>query len=99
MTRDLERIYRDYIDTLNERRFEQLDQFVHDHLVYNDAAITREQYVAMLVDDVRAIPDLHYEIDLLRCQRRPRLRQALVRLQPSGELPRNRGGWSTDGIC
>jgi predicted ester cyclase len=65
MTRDLERIYRDYIDTLNERRFEHLDQFVHDQLVYNDAAITREQYVAMLVDDVRAIPDLHYGIDLL----------------------------------
>ena len=65
MTRDLERIYRDYIDTLNERRFEHLDQFVHDQLVYNDAAIAREQYVAMLVDDVRAIPDLHYGIDLL----------------------------------
>lgn len=65
MTRALELVYRDYIDALNDRRFEDLGQFVHDHLVYNDAAITREQYVAMLVDDVRAIPDLHYVIDLL----------------------------------
>lgn len=65
MTRELERVYRDYIHTLNERRFEDLNQFVHAQLVYNDAAITREQYVAMLVDDVRAIPDLRYGIDLL----------------------------------
>lgn len=65
MTRDLEGIYRDYIETLNERRFEDLDQFVHDQLVYNDVVITREQYVAKLVDDVRAIPDLHYGIDVL----------------------------------
>jgi predicted ester cyclase len=65
MTRELELVYRDYIDALNERRFEYLSQFVHPQLVYNDAAITREQYVAMLVDDVRAIPDLLYVIDLL----------------------------------
>ena len=65
MTRELELVYRDYIDALNERRFEDLSQFVHPQLVYNDAAITREQYVAMLVDDVRAIPDLHYVNDLL----------------------------------
>jgi predicted ester cyclase len=65
MTRDLEGIYRAYIDTLNDRRFENLDQFVHEQLVYNDDAITREQYVAMLVDDVRAVPDLQYGIDLL----------------------------------
>lgn len=65
MTREPERFYRDYIDALNERRFDDLDRFVHDRLVYNDAAITREQYAALLVDDVRAIPDLHYVIDLL----------------------------------
>ncbi len=65
MTQELERVYRGYIDTLNERHFEDLDQFVHPQLVYKDAAITRDQYVAMLVDDARAIPDLHYGIDLL----------------------------------
>ena len=65
MGQQLERIYHDYIDALNDRRFEDLQQFVHDRLVYNGHSITREQYAAMLAADVRAIPDLHYDIDLL----------------------------------
>ena len=65
MGQQLERIYHDYIDALNDRRFEDLQQFVHDRLVYNGDSITREQYAAMLAADVRAIPDLHYDIDLL----------------------------------
>jgi predicted ester cyclase len=65
MGQELERTYRDYIDALNDRRFEDLQEFVHDRLVYNDESITRDQYAAMLAGDVRAIPDLHYDIDLL----------------------------------
>lgn len=65
MRQELERIYRDYIDALNDRRLEDLDEFVHDRLAYNGEAITREQYAAMLAEDARVIPDLHYDIDLL----------------------------------
>jgi len=65
MRQELERIYRDYIETLNDRRLEDLDEFVHDRLVYNGEEITRERYAAMLAEDVRVIPDLHYDIDLL----------------------------------
>jgi len=65
MGQDLERIYRDYIDALNDRRFEDLQVFVHDRLVYNDESIARDEYAATLAGDVRAIPDLHYDIDLL----------------------------------
>ena len=65
MRQELEHIYRDYIEALNERRLDHLDHFVHDRLIYNGEAITREQYAALLADDVRAIPDLHYDIDLL----------------------------------
>jgi predicted ester cyclase len=61
---ELERTYRRYIDALNERRFD-LREFVHDHLIYNGNSITRLQYAAMLEEDVRAVPDLHYDIDLL----------------------------------
>ena len=62
---ELEAIYRSYLATLNERRFEDLGQFVHDQLTYNDTRFAREQYVAMLLADVRAIPDLHYDARLL----------------------------------
>jgi predicted ester cyclase len=33
-----------YIAALNERRFDDLDEFVHDRLTYNDKPITRQQY-------------------------------------------------------
>ena len=62
---DLSTTYRRYLDALNERRFENLDQFVHDQLTYNDASFTREHYASMLEADVAAIPDLHYVIKLL----------------------------------
>jgi predicted ester cyclase len=61
----LEQIYRRYIDALNARRFDDLREFVHDNLTYNDNSITREQYATMLKEDVHAVPDLHYDIDLL----------------------------------
>jgi predicted ester cyclase len=65
MSEQLEQVYRRYIDALNNRRFEDLREFVHDRLVYNGKAMTREEYAAMLVGDVRSIPDLHYDVDLL----------------------------------
>lgn len=65
MSEQLERIYRDYIATLNGRRFDDLHRFVHDRLTYNGEEWTRETYRALLADDVRKIPDLQYEIQLL----------------------------------
>jgi predicted ester cyclase len=61
----LERTYRDYIATLNERRLDDLGQFVHDHLTYNGQQWSLDQYQALLADDVRRVPDLRYEITLL----------------------------------
>jgi predicted ester cyclase len=65
VSRELEEIYRNYIGALNDRRLDDLDQFVHDRLVYNGEEWTRERYAALLADDVRDIPDLHYDIQLL----------------------------------
>jgi predicted ester cyclase len=62
MSGRLESIYRDYIATLNERRFADLDQFVAADLTYNDEPWTLARYQALLADDVERIPDLHYEI-------------------------------------
>ena len=65
MGEQLEDVYRDYIATLNDRRFDDLDRFVHDRLTYNGAEWTRAEYQARLADDVRRIPDLRYDIQLL----------------------------------
>ena len=61
----LEATYRAYIDALNERRFADLDRFVHDRLVYNGEEWTRDRYRALLADDARRIPGLRYDIRLL----------------------------------
>ncbi|GAB3270879.1 ester cyclase [Kineosporia babensis] len=62
MSEALERIYRAYVAALNERRLDDLGQFVHDQLTYNDQAWTLAQYHERLADDLRRIPDLHYDI-------------------------------------
>lgn len=61
----LEDAYRAYIDALNGRRLDELDQFVHDQVVYNDRPISRQQYAQMIGEDVRNIPDLYFTVDLL----------------------------------
>lgn len=63
----LDGIYRAYLDALNGRRFDELDRYVHDELVYNDRPISRAQYTDMIVDDVRRIPDLVFAVDMLVC--------------------------------
>ncbi|MCO1659890.1 ester cyclase [Pseudonocardia humida] len=65
MSGDLEEVYRAYIDALNGRRLDDLDQFVHALVVYNDRTISRQQYAEMIAEDVRRIPDLHFTVDLL----------------------------------
>ena len=62
---DLEQIYRSYIAALNDRRLDDLDRFVHDRLTYNGERWTREQYRTLLAGDIRDIPDLRYDIELL----------------------------------
>jgi len=58
----LEDIYRDYITTLNERRFDDLGQFVHSTMTYNGAPWTLSDYQSLLRSDVVAIPDLRYQV-------------------------------------
>ncbi|GAA4873938.1 ester cyclase [Actinomycetospora straminea] len=62
---DLEPVYRAYLDCLNERAFDRLGDYVHDALAYNGAAFTLDDYRALLVGDVAAIPDLRFVADLL----------------------------------
>lgn len=62
---DLRQHYLDYIATLNERRFQNLPTYVADQLVYNDTPMTGGQYRELLEDDVRRIPDLFFDVQLL----------------------------------
>jgi predicted ester cyclase len=62
---NLESTYLAYLDALNGRRFDELDRYVCDELVYNDKLLTRQEYADMIAADVRAVPDLRYEAHLL----------------------------------
>jgi len=66
MTRnELGEIYRGYIDCLNKQDWAQLGEFVHDEVRYNGAPVGLAGYRSMLERDFQAIPDLHFNIELL----------------------------------
>ncbi|MHB0775988.1 ester cyclase [Halomonas sp. WWR20] len=61
----LSAIYRDYIACLNERDWSNLGAFVDDDVHHNGRRIGLSGYREMLEQDVDAIPDLYFEIQLL----------------------------------
>jgi len=62
---ELSKIYRDYIDCLNKQDWDALGQFVHEEVRYNGTQVGLTGYRSMLEGDFRAIPDLHFNIELL----------------------------------
>ncbi len=68
MTRsDLASLYRNYIACLNRQDWPALGQFVHEDVVHNARPLGLFGYRAMLEQDFRSIPDLHFNIELLVC--------------------------------
>lgn len=68
MTRDeLAALYRDYIACLNRRDWPALGQFVHEEVAHNARPLGLAGYRAMLERDVREIPDLQFDIEMLIC--------------------------------
>ena len=66
MTRtELSDIYRDYIACLNRQDWPQLGQFVADDVHHNERPFGLAGYRAMLEQDFRGIPDLHFDVELL----------------------------------
>lgn len=66
MTRDeLATVYRDYITCLNRRDWAVLGRFVDDGVRHNGRPLRLGGYRAMLEDDVRRIPDLRFDIQML----------------------------------
>ena len=64
----LSKRYRDYIACLNKRDWPTLSQFVHENVHYNGRRVGLSGYREMLEADFRAIPDLHFDIELLISQ-------------------------------
>lgn len=58
-------LYRRYIDCLNHQDWVNLGRFVDEEAHYNGQRIGLAGYQRMLENDFRAIPDLHFGIDML----------------------------------
>ncbi|WP_340118919.1 ester cyclase [Pelagibius sp. 7325] len=90
---ELSNIYRAYIACLNDQDWANLGQFVHEDVQYNGERIGLSGYREMLEADFQAIPDLHFEIQLLVCDP-PRLATRLrFDCTPTGML----FGYHVDG--
>lgn len=62
---DLRTLYLNYIDCLNKREWVSLGQFVAADVSHNGRPIGLSGYREMLQKDVREIPDLRFNIELL----------------------------------
>jgi predicted ester cyclase len=62
---ELRDFYLRYVDLLNAREFERLDEFVHDEVTQNGVPATREDMAAALREHTRAIPDLVWDVQAL----------------------------------
>lgn len=65
LTKDLADFYHGYIDCLNRQDWQRLGDFVADDAIHNDHRLGLAGYRQMLIGDFTAIPDLHFNIDLL----------------------------------
>jgi predicted ester cyclase len=62
---DLADRYRAYLAVLNERRLDDLVEFVRDSLTYNGSPMTRRSYQDLIAADIAAVPDLFYDADII----------------------------------
>lgn len=58
-------VYRGYIACLNARAWPDLGRFVHEEVTHNGDSFGVAGYRRMLERDFAAIPDLHFDIDLM----------------------------------
>jgi predicted ester cyclase len=65
MTTTNEAHYLRYISFLNERRLDDLSEFVQERLIYNGKAMTRIDYQNFIARDIAAAPDLYFDVHLL----------------------------------
>lgn len=78
--------YRRYIDALNGRRLSELEEFVHDELTYNGRPITRHDFERRLLNEIAAVPDLYFNVQLLLATPDLIASRINFRCTPTGEL-------------
>lgn len=54
--------YQGYVDALNARELNRLDEFVNDEITYFNDAATRDQVIAAIGGELEAVPDLTWEL-------------------------------------
>ncbi len=59
---NLRNFYESYVDALNAREFDRMDEFVHESIIMHSEPSTRAALVAQLNSIVDAVPDFHWEI-------------------------------------
>jgi|SRR5690554_1070017 len=62
---EVKAFYRRYIDCLNRRQLDKLNQFVNQKFTYNSRVISLYDYQEMLNQNIIDIPDLYFAIELL----------------------------------
>lgn len=65
LSNDLADAYRAYLDCLNRQDWAKLRAFVSEDVCHNGRQLGVAGYRAMLEQDFRDIPDLHFDIELL----------------------------------
>jgi predicted ester cyclase len=59
------KVYRNYINCLNNQDWKNLKQFVDDEVQYNGRLVGVKGYQDLLENDFRQIPDLYFDIQLI----------------------------------
>jgi len=62
---DLRGFYRRYLEMLNAREFDRLDEFFHERVTMNGVPGSREQILASLREHTGAVPDLTWQLEEL----------------------------------
>ncbi|MFH7572579.1 ester cyclase, partial [Pseudomonas syringae group genomosp. 7] len=75
-----------YIACLNERRWQVLGDFVDNGVHYNGEQISLAGFRSMLENDVRIIPDLLFNIDLLVVEAPEVAARLLFNCSPQGRF-------------
>lgn len=65
MTSELTDNFRSYLAALNDRRMEELGDYVHNTIRFNDEPTSLEEYAAAIQSNIDLVPDFHWAIEHL----------------------------------
>ena len=60
---DLRELWLQYLSYCNDRRLDELGDYVHDEITFNDQSVTLAGYAAAIAGNIEAVPDYHWSVD------------------------------------